>query len=178
MVHTRPLFYSGRHPQDMRLYKQPLVSVLQGRLHKITHSSTWLFSLPLQIVSYLYPRVSSLACICFFNSFCTSWPINNSWFWRRFGRTNYSTNILPNVWKPPRKRKESTMMLSDAKFEKHVYGLEKKLCIQSLETFDPQPVEYDHGTASAAMKDFVDTIMGKCFCVSLLFNKSARIWKP
>jgi len=32
----------------------------------------------------------------------------------------------PNVWKPPRKRKESTMMLSDAKFEKHVYGLEKK----------------------------------------------------
>ena len=36
-----------------------------------------------------------------------------------------SPTSLVNAWKPPRKRKESTMMMSQGKFQKHVYGKEK-----------------------------------------------------
>ena len=34
---------------------------------------------------------------------------------------------LPCQWKPPRKRKESNLKMSDATFEKHVYGQTKKV---------------------------------------------------
>ena len=35
------------------------------------------------------------------------------------------TSLL-NSWKPPRKRKESTLMMSQVKFEKHVYGKKRQ----------------------------------------------------
>ena len=90
--------------------------------------------------------------------------------------TVVSPTSLLNSWKPPRKRKESTMMMSQAKFEKHVYGKEKQYDIQSLEMFDPRPTEY-RGTATNFLKKFIETTKGRCSCVSLLFDEATQVWK-
>ena len=42
----------------------------------------------------------------------------------------------------PRKRKESKLKISEARFEKHVCGILKKRGLSSLEEFDPRPPEY------------------------------------
>ena len=82
-----------------------------------------------------------------------------------------------NRWKPPRKRKESSLMMSEAKFQKHVYGRERKHNISELESFDPRPDEYK-GTASSLLNHFLEATKGKGLCMSLLFDESARVWKP
>ena len=46
---------------------------------------------------------------------------------------------LPCRWKPPRKRKESNLKMSDATFEKHVYGQTKKVKLLPIEDYDPRP---------------------------------------
>ena len=43
------------------------------------------------------------------------------------------------------------MMMSEAKFQKHVYGKEKQHNIQPLEMFDPRPKEFK-GTAIASLR--------------------------
>ena len=43
-------------------------------------------------------------------------------------------------WKVPRKRKKSTLEVSQAALEKHVYGKQKKRSLKPLEDFDPRPV--------------------------------------
>ena len=68
------------------------------------------------------------------------------------------------------------MMMSQAKFEKHTYGKERQYNIQPLEMFDPRPIEFK-GTATASLKNFIETTRGKCSCVSLLFDESTRVWK-
>ena len=82
-----------------------------------------------------------------------------------------------NSWKPPRKRKESQMMMSEAKFQKHVYGREIKHNILELESFNPRPDEYK-GTASSSLNKFVEATRGKGLCMLLLFDESTRVWKP
>ena len=89
--------------------------------------------------------------------------------------TVVSPTSLLNSWKPPRKRKESTLMMSQVKFEKHVYGKKRQYDIQSLETFDPRPAEY-RGTATASLNKFIETTKGRWSCVSLLFDESTRVW--
>ena len=69
-----------------------------------------------------------------------------------------ATEVLPVTsyacqWKPPRKRKESNLKISEARFEKHVYGKLKKKGLSSMEEFDPRPPEY-RGTANAELSTF------------------------
>ena len=47
------------------------------------------------------------------------------------------------------------MMMSQAKFQKHVYGKEKQYTIQPLEMFDPRPTEFK-GTATACLRQFIE----------------------
>lgn len=49
---------------------------------------------------------------------------------------------LPCRWKPPRKRKESILKISDATFEKHMYGKAKKIKHLPIENYDPRPEKY------------------------------------
>ena len=55
---------------------------------------------------------------------------------------------LPCQWKAPKKRKESTMPLSEATFEKHEYGKPVKRKIKHVEHFDPRPSQFRGSTMS------------------------------
>ena len=67
-------------------------------------------------------------------------------------------------------------MMSQVKFEKHVYGKKRQYDIQSLEMFDPRPTEY-RGTVTALLNKFIETTKRRCSCVPLLFDKSTRVWQ-
>ena len=66
-------------------------------------------------------------------------------------------------WVQPRKRKESNTKMAYAKFEKYVYGRERKHSLQPIEDFDPRPPEYIGKT-----KDRLTEIYGK--------NERQRSW--
>ena len=85
------------------------------------------------------------------------------------------TSLL-NSWKPPRKRKESSMMMTEAHFEKHVYGRTKKHHMVPLESFDPSPAEFQN-TASSSLDTFLEAMKGKGLGVSLLFDPTVRVWR-
>ena len=74
-------------------------------------------------------------------------------------------------WKPPRKRKQSNLAISEAKFVKHVYGKTSRRSFESIEDFDPRPVEY-RSTASLNLPDLLDKIRGEQLCISLLLDPS------
>ena len=76
--------------------------------------------------------------------------------------------------KQPKKRKESTLKVSEANIEKHVYGRMRKNKLPNLEDFDPRPVEYQ-GTANDNMKQLFDKVRCKGLRVSLL-DPSTRVW--
>ena len=63
----------------------------------------------------------------------------------------------PCQWKAPKKRKESTMAMSEASFIKHEYGREKKTTVEPLENFDLRPVDF-RGSASEHLPDLLDKI--------------------
>lgn len=73
---------------------------------------------------------------------------------------------LPCQWKPPRKRREAAMQVSQAQFE---YGKVKKYSIESLETFDPRPKEL-RNTCSQRLPQLLRDVQGKGLCVSLLLD--------
>ena len=50
-------------------------------------------------------------------------------------------------WNVPKKRKFSALRMSEATFEKHVYGKEKRRSLKPLEEFDPRPIKL-RGTAN------------------------------
>lgn len=79
-------------------------------------------------------------------------------------------------WKPPCKRKESTLQMSEVQFQKHVYGREKKKSSKPLEDFDPRPPEY-HNTARGQMKELLEKICGKGLCVSLMLDPKSQYWQ-
>ena len=96
------------------------------------------------------------------------------------GEDPEATEVLPVTsyacqWKPPRKRKESNLKISEARFEKHVYGKLKKRGLSSLEEFDPRPPEY-RGTANSELSTFLGKVRGRGLGVSLLFDSSTRVW--
>ena len=72
-------------------------------------------------------------------------------------------------WRPPCKRKQSTMQMSEATFQKHVYGHERKRQHKSLEDFDPRPPEYKK-TGESRLTNLLEKVRGKGLCVSLLFD--------
>ena len=78
-------------------------------------------------------------------------------------------------WKPPRKRKESSMKIADVQFEKHVLGRTKKRVLQRIEDFDPRPEQYRR-TTSSRLPALLDSIRGQGLCVSLLLDPRTRHW--
>ena len=58
-----------------------------------------------------------------------------------------------------------------------MYGKKTKHQQSLLESFDPRPVKY-HGTACASLKDSLQATKGMGLSTSVLFDKSARVWKP
>ena len=75
----------------------------------------------------------------------------------------------PGRWKPPKKRKESTLPLSDAAFVKHDYAKAEKRKILRVEDFDPRPESF-RGTASHGLPELLQKLKGEQLCVSLLFD--------
>lgn len=86
---------------------------------------------------------------------------------------NLPITSYPCRWKAPRKRKESNLKLSDAKFEKRVWK-EEKVTLSSIQDFDPRPAEC-RGMASTELRTLLGKVRGKGLGVLLLFNPSARV---
>ncbi len=80
---------------------------------------------------------------------------------------------LPCQWKPPRKRKESALRISDACFEKHEYSKPVKRKSISVEDFDPRPQKY-RGQVNSRLPDLLEKMRGEQLCISLLFDKQFR----
>ena len=100
-------------------------------------------------------------------------------------QANQSMVVLPKVnesvpvnvidsWKPPRKWKESTMVMSEVKFQKHMYGRQPKHQISPLEPFDPCPEKF-RATANVGLEHFQQATKGMGLCVSLLFDQSIQV---
>lgn len=75
----------------------------------------------------------------------------------------------PCQWKPPKKRKESTLRLSDATFEKHDYAKPVKKRVKHVEDFDPRPESF-RGSASTRLPGLLQKLSGEQLCISLLFD--------
>ena len=82
----------------------------------------------------------------------------------------------PCQWKPPRKRKESTMRLGEAYFEKHVYGRQRKRALTQVEDFDPRPLRF-RGTAHENLPQLLESVRSQSLCISLLFDRTFRHWE-
>ncbi len=78
----------------------------------------------------------------------------------------------PCQWKEPRKRKESTLPMSQAHFEKHV---KRKRTVRPVEDFDPRPEKY-RGTANNHLPALLDKLNGKGLCISLLLDPRCQYW--
>ena len=81
----------------------------------------------------------------------------------------------PCQWKPPKKRKESNMQMSEAVFQKHDYSSLKKRKVRLVEDFDPRPECYK-GTAGNNFPALLDTVRGQAICISLLFDPQSCHW--
>ena len=68
---------------------------------------------------------------------------------------------LPCRWKPPKKRKESTMPMSEATF---------------AVPLNSRPMEF-RGTAANHLPDLLQKLSGKNLCVSLLFDPKYQHWR-
>ena len=79
-------------------------------------------------------------------------------------------------WKQPRKRKESTLPMSEAVFHKPVYGRQQKHTLSSITDFDPRPQRY-RGTAPALLEEFLEKVKGKGLGVSVLKDQDTQVWK-
>jgi len=77
---------------------------------------------------------------------------------------------LPCQWKPPKQRKESTLPMAQAQFEKHTYGKTKKQRLALLDDFDPRSMKY-RGTAA----NNLPTLLKKIVLISVLFDKRFQI---
>ena len=76
-------------------------------------------------------------------------------------------------WKRPKKRKESNLRMSDAKFERHDYSRSTKRQIVPVEDFDPRPQEF-RGTAGENLPSLIEAVHGQGLCISLLLDTKCR----
>ena len=76
---------------------------------------------------------------------------------------------LPCQWKAPKQRKDSTLQIAEATFEKHVYGSTKKRKINLLNDFDPRPEKF-RGHVKDSLPSLLEKLHGKGLCISLLFD--------
>ena len=65
--------------------------------------------------------------------------------------------------------------MSEAVFQKHTYGKESKRTYDSLEDFDPRPLEY-RGTASTNLLQLLNDVRRQGLCLSVLFDPANRCW--
>lgn len=63
-------------------------------------------------------------------------------------------------WKVSQRRKQSTLEVSLASFEKHVYGKHKKRFVKPLEEFDPRP-QFCSGTTNERLPKLLEKLRGK-----------------
>lgn len=82
---------------------------------------------------------------------------------------------LPCQWKPPKKRKQKAMHMSETVFQKHDYHKPEKRVIKPVEDFDPRPPEF-RGTANDRLPDLLHKLRGEQLCVSLLLDSSCCYW--
>ena len=80
----------------------------------------------------------------------------------------------PCRWKPPKKRKESTLRLSDAEFVKHDYAKPVKKKIKQVENFDPRPESF-RGTAKQGLPELLQKLKGEQLGVSLLLDSQYQV---
>ena len=72
-------------------------------------------------------------------------------------------------WKVPKKRKESSIPMSAAVFEKHEFDKQKKIKISLIEDFDPRPAEC-RGIDKSLLPALMDSVRGESLGVSVLFD--------
>ena len=94
--------------------------------------------------------------------------------------TDDEEEILPVTsqlckWNEPRKRKESTIPMSEAVFQKHDYLKPAKKTMKRLEDFDPRPPEYI-GTATSRLPALLENLSGQQLCISLIFDPKCQHW--
>ena len=65
--------------------------------------------------------------------------------------------------------------MSEATFEKHVYGKEKRQSLKPLEEFDPHPIEL-RGTANERLPELLHKLCGKGLSISLSLDSKTRCW--
>ena len=82
----------------------------------------------------------------------------------------------PCRWKAPTKRKESTLHLSDATFQKHEYSKPIKRKIQNMEDFDPRPESF-RGSTQSRLPKLLKQLKGEQLCISLLLDPQYQV-KP
>ena len=80
---------------------------------------------------------------------------------------------LPCQWKPPKKRKDSTLCLSEASFVKHDYTKPSKRKVRCVEDYDPRPPEF-RGSTVQRLPALLQRLKGQQLCVSLLFDPECR----
>lgn len=78
-------------------------------------------------------------------------------------------------WNEPRKRKESSLPMSKAVFEKHDYSKPVKHKYKSLEEYDPRPLQF-RGTTASRLPAFLEKVRGQQLCISLLFDEKCQHW--
>ena len=78
-------------------------------------------------------------------------------------------------WNAPIKRKESNLSISEAIFQKHVYGRKRKYNLKEMIDYDPRPPHL-RGNAKDQLKHFMSSVRGMGIGVSLLFDEECRCW--
>ncbi len=102
--------------------------------------------------------------------------------WPRVGlQVKEEEEVLPITlyacqWNVTKKRKENTIPFSDATFNKHVYGREKKHSLRQIEGFDPRPEEYKQ-TANDSLPTLLTKLRGRGLSISLSLDDKTRFWK-
>ena len=79
------------------------------------------------------------------------------------------TSVLSS-WNVPRKRKESTLKMSEAVFQKHDYQRLTKRRRKQMEDFDPRPEGY-RDNAKTLLPALLDSVRGESLGVSILFDE-------
>ena len=67
------------------------------------------------------------------------------------------------------------MKMSEATFEKHMYGRPKTRKFSALEDFEPRPLCYQ-GMATSLVPDMLEKVCGKGLCISLLLDPGTHHW--
>ena len=77
-------------------------------------------------------------------------------------------------WKLPKNRKESSLTMAEASFEKHIYGRKRKKSMDVLEEFDPRPVKHCN-KVSERLPQYLESVDQCGLGISLLLDPKNTI---